>query len=240
MAFLLGARRLSQLAIDADKDWQGKNLINLGDLGWGGDVLLQRLAADILGSPDVIRSSPGGYFSGWAADPSHLKLDAYATGDSYARFILYANGNMAWGPGNAPADTWLYRADVNKLQTDDMLVCTASLAALRGTGAGSIGGDTVLGRYISGGNLYLWNDPDGKGLWLDFAGNFVKFHYVNQLIPTSDNAGSVGIDSARWALIRGVTVTSGDYRFENGWFFRETPKGIGLFKPGGELAQEWT
>ena len=52
-----------------------------------------------------------------------------------------------------------------------------------------------------------------------------------QVRPANDNSGSVGLASQRWNLIRGVTVSSGDLVFENGWTFTETYK-IGVARPG--------
>ena len=234
MPFFVGARRLSQLNIDAAKDWQGRAISNLGDLGWGGDVILQRLAADILGSPDVLRATGGGYFSGQGDAAAYAKFDAYVAGDSYVRVKIRCDGQIDWGPGNAPLDVSLYRESSDFLRLTKAFYC-ADVARIRGTGAGSVGGDAVLEKATAGGTLYIWNLIDGKGFWLDFAGNCVKFSTVNQLVPTSDNAGSVGIDSARWSLIRGVTITGGDIGLENGWAFTEDPvHGVALRSPWGK------
>ncbi|MBI4287761.1 MAG: hypothetical protein HY671_04945 [Chloroflexi bacterium] len=281
MAFLIGARRLSQLAIDADKDWLGRSLVKLGslnpiqdavqdlnsaskrwwrawvrdltvtnsisadgvtiDLGAGGlvkfgaDTLLQRLAADVLGSPDTILVIDSGYFSGRGAAAEYTKFDAYVSGDSYQRFLIRADGLMSWGPGNAPLDVSLYRESADFLRLSKALYC-AAVARIRGTGAGSVGGDAVLEKATTGGLLYIWNVIDAKGMWLDFAAGALKFAAnFNQVLPSADNIGSLGTDSARWALIRGVNITGGDLGLENGWAFTEDPvHGVALKSPQGK------
>jgi hypothetical protein len=59
----------------------------------------------------------------------------------------------------------------------------------------------------------------------DTSGNFT---------PPADNSGQVGTNALRWALIRGVTVTSGDHHLvdEEGkshWVMREAPDGVLLY-----------
>ncbi len=41
------------------------------------------------------------------------------------------------------------------------------------------------------------------------------------IVPPSDGAGSVGLDSQRWGLVRAVTITPGDLVFENGYRLTE-------------------
>jgi hypothetical protein len=41
------------------------------------------------------------------------------------------------------------------------------------------------------------------------------------LIPLTDNNGSVGTATNRFTLVRAVTITAGDLTFENGWRFTE-------------------
>lgn len=61
------------------------------------------------------------------------------------------------------------------------------------------------------------------------------------LHPITDNTMRVGVPTFRYSLIRGVTITSGDLEFENGFVFTEAEKvgidepGIALLAPDGEL-----
>lgn len=54
-------------------------------------------------------------------------LRARVTGDSNTRFLATAAGTLSWGPGNAAADTNLYRSTANELRTDDSLVVSGNL-----------------------------------------------------------------------------------------------------------------
>lgn len=62
---------------------------------------------------------------------------------------------------------------------------------------------------------------------------------IDSILPATDARGNIGNASYRWNLVRAVTITSGDLKFENGWYFRETEKGMGLFRPDGSLSQSW-
>lgn len=65
---------------------------------------------------------------------------------------------------------------------------------------------------------------------------------ANAFLPATDNTGQLGNGTYRWQLIRGVTITSGDLRFENDWYFTEANRvgrgdGIALCRPDGSVAQ---
>jgi hypothetical protein len=49
--------------------------------------------------------------------------------------------------------------------------------------------------------------------------------------PDVDNSRRVGLGTHRYTLIRGVTITSGDLTFENGWTITESDK-LGIAEPG--------
>jgi len=68
--------------------------------------------------------------------------------------------------------------------------------------------------------------------------------FAGNVLPVSDNATSLGDESHRWSLIRGVTITPGDLVFENGYRMTEAEKlglepGIALVSPEGEVIQLW-
>jgi hypothetical protein len=50
--------------------------------------------------------------------------------DSSSRFRLLADGTQAWGPGNAPVDTNLYRSAVGTIRTDGNLVVGGNLTVM--------------------------------------------------------------------------------------------------------------
>lgn len=70
---------------------------------------------------------------------------------------------------------------------------------------------------------------------LTMRGNF-------DFTPSADNAGEVGTNALRWNRIRGVTIVSGDFGFENGWALTEDWKrgGIRLLRPDGSEAARWS
>lgn len=52
--------------------------------------------------------------------------------------------------------------------------------------------------------------------------------------PPSDNTGSIGTASKRWALVRAATVTQGDLVYENGVRSTEEGDGIAFYNPQGK------
>lgn len=81
-----------------------------------------------------------------------------------------------------------------------------------------LGSTAITARYVmgAGGDLIM------------FGGNAIR--------NTADATGSVGTAAFRWALVRAVTITAGDYSFENGWRLKEDWKkgGLRVENPGGE------
>lgn len=67
---------------------------------------------------------------------------------------------------------------------------------------------------------------------------------VDCILPATDARGQIGNATYRFSLVRAVTITSGDFVFENGWKMTEAERlglgeGIALVKPNGEVAQVW-
>lgn len=80
---------------------------------------------------------------------------------------------------------------------------------------GAVGGSDPLHVQVSGTNVCR---IDTNGDWR----------------PEADNTRRVGLATHRYTLIRGVTITSGDIGFENGWTFTESYK-VGIDEPGVAL-----
>jgi len=62
------------------------------------------------------------------------------------------------------------------------------------------------------------------------------------VVPSVDNTLNLGTAARRWSLVRGVTITSGDFVFENGWKLTEAERlgfreGIALVRPNNSVAQ---
>jgi hypothetical protein len=53
------------------------------------------------------------------------------------------------------------------------------------------------------------------------------------IVPPTDNTGSIGTASKRWALVRAQTVTQGDLVYENGVRSTEDGDGIAFYNPQG-------
>jgi len=73
-----------------------------------------------------------------------------------------------------------------------------------------------------------------------YTGGFnqrARFDTNGDFVPGTDNTRNCGVPSDRWALVRGVTITSGDLNFENGWTFTEGEK-VGIAEPGIALLDE--
>lgn len=94
-------------------------------------------------------------------------------------------------------------------------------------------------------SMTFWTDPT-TGFFMPAAGfigvsingtNLVRWDNNGDLHPLTDNTQRVGLATHRFTLIRGVTVTSGDLEFENGWSFTESYK-VGIAEPGVALVDE--
>lgn len=73
-------------------------------------------------------------------------IGLYVSGDSSARFTVRADGRIAWGPGNAPADTVLQRsaAGVLALSTGSLDVSSAGQGLRVAEGANAKQGTALL------------------------------------------------------------------------------------------------
>lgn len=85
----------------------------------------------------------------------------------------------------------------------------------------------------------LWSDVNvyrGGVDVLQTDDHLVFAHASPEVRPNADNKGSIGTASYRWALVRAVTVTTGDLVFENDWRITEHPDyGVVLKSPDGRL-----
>ena len=68
----------------------------------------------------------------------------------------------------------------------------------------------------------------------------LRFSAVD-VVPNADNTLNLGTAALRWSLIRGVTVTSGDFAFENNWRLTEAEalglgEGIAVVRPDGSVS----
>jgi hypothetical protein len=92
----------------------------------------------------------------------------------------------------------------------------------------STGGDHLL-RAPTG---YQFFDTVALGKYNETQTASIDNNVSNfRLYPSTDGTGSIGLSTARWGLIRGVTVTSGDLHLEDpergcDWLLREEPSFI--------------
>lgn len=100
---------------------------------------------------------------------------------------------------------------------------------------------TLMGNGIDTGDIRFWTPNAAKNADIErlkIHGNLdiseVTWANVNHL-PSADNTVSFGSDSYRFTLFRAVTVTSGDFKFENGWRLTEDKLyGVCLISPAGK------
>jgi hypothetical protein len=64
-----------------------------------------------------------------------------------------------------------------------------------------------------------------------------RFDTNRDFVPSADNTRNNGVNTLRWALVRGVTITSGDLSFENGWTMTEAEK-VGIGEEGLAILDE--
>ena len=86
--------------------------------------------------------------------------------------------------------------------------------------------DTAQGTYISLKTTASGTTSQTEKMRITDTGN---------ILPPSDDSGSIGMNGQRWSLVRAVTITSGDLIFENGYRFREAKNsGVLLLNDEGE------
>jgi hypothetical protein len=91
---------------------------------------------------------------------------ARVTGDTNSRFVVDADGDLSWGPGNATMDTNLYRAGANVLATDDALLVQSGITATRAsstlsTVASSVAGDAFVRFFTRADGRLAWGSGAG-------------------------------------------------------------------------------
>lgn len=91
---------------------------------------------------------------------------------------------------------------------------------------------------VGGGGNQLVLETSGA---LTFGAIGTKIDANGYYVPASDNTKQVGDPSKRFSLVRGVTITSGDLSFENGWTITEAEKvgiaeeGLAILNANGDL-----
>ncbi|MBA3945927.1 MAG: hypothetical protein H0X37_15345 [Herpetosiphonaceae bacterium] len=99
---------------------------------------------------------------GWklsALAATSIAFQAIIQGDTAGRYVVLADGTIAWGPGNASRDTNLYRTGVGQLRTDGSLYCAGGVSS---------GGSTTANRPASPQNFQQYFDTTlGKPIWWD-------------------------------------------------------------------------
>jgi hypothetical protein len=118
----------------------------------GSDVNLYRSAANVLATDDTLlvgKAAATAYTTGIEFNPLGLiyavrsatgsdVFRASVNADTVPRFNIDSDGKHSWGPGNAAADTNLYRLGANILSTDD---------SFRIRRSGAVGTEVAFGVY---------------------------------------------------------------------------------------------
>lgn len=104
--------------------------------------------------------------------------------------------------------------------------------------AGTDGLSAVVAGQKDGIAALAVHDPSVPGTAISFyvkkistVGNGYPAVAGDTLIPEADNVYDLGTNTFRWRLIRGVTITPGDLKFENDWVITENDK-VGIKEPG--------
>jgi hypothetical protein len=165
-----------------------------GKLSWGPgggavtDTFMYRNGARALGS--------NASFSNTNASVSTFAFTSVVDGDTNYRWYMQANGSMGWGPGNAGADTIMYRWYSNALYTNGDFGVGKAFRAYHGSldtaFYTTIGGDAFGYRFAT--------DTNGKMSW---------------------SSGAVGADLNLYRAAAGVLKT--DYSFATGAYGTSLP-----------------
>lgn len=143
-------------------------LLGSGEMAWGvggatvPDIRVYRLTSGMLGVGTATERGRLRVFGGVATETSY---ETYVTSDTQARLNIRADGFLSWGPGNAAADTTLYRGAADRLKTDDLLDATTMSVAIRTKAGTPTDADWAVAPPV--GTLVL--DTTGSKLWVRTA-----------------------------------------------------------------------
>ena len=168
-----------------------------------------------LGNTGGLLFNTGGLVTATRAG-SQAILQGAITGDTNARFEALTTGQLSWGPGNAAADTTLYRSAANTLKTDDTFVGGADIQV---TTLGSADTATYLCRnaatqlatcnttgtgaaFLQGGNSFgttaTLGTNDANNLAFETGGTTRWIIDTNgHLTPNVDDTYDIGSDTKR-------------------------------------------
>ena len=151
--------------------------------------------------------------------------------------VQKSDGTVLMAVPNASRSSWAYGMDLPN--NSDIRMKNAA-------------GDYYSVVYVSSGNVLT---IDGDALAISLGGSVsiaadkkITFNPsaadIDCILPATDARGQIGNATYRFSLVRAVTITSGDFVFENGWKMTEAERlglgeGIALVKPNGEVAQVW-
>ena len=90
---------------------------------------------------------------------STTSIGTYTTGDGFTRCYINSGGTIAFGPGNATQDIFLYRNNSTTLKTDNNFLALGSVQSASGFGVYQTG-DSQFRGYINNAGTILWG-PGG-------------------------------------------------------------------------------
>lgn len=118
----------------------------------------------------AVNESAGGNFqiaeAGFLAERALATEEAFAslaTGDTFDRFRVTADGAMAWGPGTAARDVVLYRSGADVLRTDDILLFDRP-ATTSDVVRSRVAGDAGYRFALEANGVMGWGDGTGTTL----------------------------------------------------------------------------
>lgn len=150
-------------------------------------------------------AAAGGVHGKAGTSGSTQAFTTFVTGDSDERWMTYVDGKMEWGTGAGARDTNLYRSAANQLKTDDSFLVagthyantwesySGAVLLIKGPDAGGTdvleirqtSGNTLIGKFIVGGQLQLPVSGSGAGLLL--GGDANLYRASADVLRTSDS-----------------------------------------------------
>ena len=180
--------------------------------------------------------------------PQGFRIEISDDGSSWTTIAEVSGGSLVTGDGYYEQNSWIFfgswsfryvKVTVTEFGTagDAHVKIYAYITLFDGYSAS--GAEHLLAGYIApykGVDKLYFRRYGTDVMVIDFANKEIR--------PPVDNQGSIGTDSYRWALVRAVTITSGDYVFENGWRLTEAEKlglgeGIVLVDKEGNVRKVW-
>lgn len=160
-------------------------------------------------------------------------LRSYMFKEGEFGWMLDANGRATFGGGLTISGTSVSGKVIGSV--------TADVGSTGTVVVGTSTGKRIVLQGFTGRLDFVGADGNLNGYFISGANGSNAILTDGDLLPNGDNFWNLGNAAARWSLIRGVTITPGDLKFENDWVVTEHDKlgiktpGLGFTTPEGKL-----